>query len=148
MPCSAFFSTNSISPTLITDNSWDFDIVAGFNRLLFATPVFVRKGSFIYLTQSTGKIAIDKSGNATYSDMVLSNGGYYKLNDTSNWRIFLNTITSFGSYKTSFLITYTYSALGNYEIMLTFISSNVTFFYDISVTQCNNSYNSTNLMIL
>ena len=106
------------------------------NRLLLASPVLIKKGSFVYLTQISGKVAIDTSGNASYSEMVLNNGAYYKLNDLSNWRMLINAITTFNSYKNNFQLAYSYATLGFYEITLTFTSSNLTFSYFVEITQC------------
>ena len=50
--------------------SWTFEINIGNNTLLWPAPVTVNQGNYILLTQGTGKIAVDISGNATYSDLV------------------------------------------------------------------------------
>lgn len=97
----------------------------------------VSKGSLIYLTQITGKIAIDKISNSTYSYMVLISGNYFKLSETSNWRFYLNAVTSFSSYQRSLIITYTYSYIGLFDLSLTFLSSNTTYHYPAYITQCN-----------
>jgi len=50
--------------------NWDIEIILGYNNILLPQPVNVTKGNFLMLTQTTGKVAIDTTGNATYSDLV------------------------------------------------------------------------------
>ena len=136
-PCAVFFTTNTISPKFNFSYTWNFTIIAGYNKLLLDSPVLVNKGSFIYLNQVTGKIAVDKTGNAAYSEMYLNGAAYYRLNELSNWRLYINALTSFSSYKSNFTVIHSYAFIGAFDLSLTFTSSNQTFNFLAFVTQCN-----------
>jgi len=45
--------------------SYSYTIVVGYNNIILPQPVVVSKGYFIQLTQATGRVAIDITGNAT-----------------------------------------------------------------------------------
>lgn len=137
IPCSEYFTSNPFELPLITLFSWNYTILAGYNKFPF-TQVFVApKGSFLMLVQSTGRLGIDINSNSTYSDMLINNGAYYKLNEFSNWRFYLNAIVSFSSYISDLRINHIYSLVGSYEIAITFLSSMAVFRHTIKITQSN-----------
>jgi hypothetical protein len=96
----------------------------------------VSQGSFVYLNQITGSIALDISGSSTYSDMILKNGVYYNISSTSNYRFILAAISNFSSYKTNFSVAHSYNKAGLNLISIQFMSSNVNFTNFVSITQC------------
>ena len=96
----------------------------------------IEMGNFISIEQNTGKIAIDNSGTASYSDMALGSTIWNPLSSNSKWRLYLNALTNFSSYQTSFSISHTYNNIGLYNIALTFLSSNVTFYQTVNITDC------------
>lgn len=91
------------------------------------------------LTQNTNGsgIAIDKTGNASYSDMIWDTN-LVKLNNltSANWRFYLNIISNFSSYQSNFNLIHTYALTGLYDISIMFPSSNLSFKYSITVTDC------------
>ena len=89
--------------------SWNFQISLGYNSIILPQPVTVPKGSYLVLTQNTGRIAIDTSGNATYSDLVWNTTTQWtKLAEFYNWRFYLTTLNNFTSYQTTFNIKHAY----------------------------------------
>ncbi len=118
--------------------SWTFEIKIGNNTLLLPAPVTVNQGNYILLTQGTGKIAVDISGNATYSDLVWNTTTQWtKLAEFNNWRFYLTTINNFTSYTNTLNVLHSYANIGLYTLSLTFLSSNKTFQQIINVTDCN-----------
>ena len=118
--------------------SWNFQISLGYNSIILPQPVTVSVGSYLFLTQNTGKIAIDTSGNASYSDLVWNTTTQWtKLAEFSNWRFYLNAIVSFSSYISDLRINHKYSLVGSYEIAITFLSSMAVFRHTIEITQSN-----------
>ena len=118
--------------------SWTFEINIGNNTLLLPAPVTVNQGNYILLTQGTGKIAVDISGNATYSDLVWNTTKQWaKLAEFSNWRFYLTTINNFTSYTNTLNVLHTYANIGLYTLSLTFLSSNKTFQQIVNITDCN-----------
>jgi hypothetical protein len=118
--------------------SWTFEINIGNNTLLLPAPVTVNQGNYILLTQGTGKIAVDISGNATYSDLVWNTTKQWtKLAEFSNWRFYLTTINNFTSYTNTLNVLHTYTNIGLYTLSLTFLSSNKTFQQIVNITDCN-----------
>ncbi len=76
--------------------NWNFQIKIGNNTLLLPAPVKVNQGNYILLNQLTGRVAIDTTGNSSYSDLVWnSTTQWTKLAEFSNWRFFLTTINNF-----------------------------------------------------
>jgi hypothetical protein len=118
--------------------TFNITINQGFNKIILPEPILVPQGSLILLTQNDNSVtvAIDSNGNATYSDMVLGSTIWNPLSSTSNWRLYLNALTNFSSYQTSFSISHAYNFIGLYEIALTFLSSNVTFYQTVNITDC------------
>lgn len=117
--------------------SWSFQIYSGNNTLLLPQAVLVNKGNFIILTQISGQVAIDSTGNASYSDLVwISQTQWTKLNPNSNWRFYFTTINNFTSYRNTFNISHTYSNIGLYNLSFVFLSSNQIFSQIINVTDC------------
>ena len=118
--------------------SWTFEIKIGNNTLLLPAPVTVNQGNYILLTQGTGKIAVDISGNATYSDLVWNTTTQWtKLAEFSNWRFYLTTINNFTSYQNTLNVLHSYANIGLYTLSLTFLSSNKTFQQIVNITDCN-----------
>ncbi len=118
--------------------SWTFEIKIGNNTLLLPAPVTVNQGNYILLTQGTGKIAVDISGNATYSDLVWNTTTQWtKLAEFSNWRFYLTTINNFTSYTNTLNVLHSYANIGLYTLSLTFLSSNKTFQQIVNITDSN-----------
>ena len=118
--------------------SYSYTIVVGYNNIILPQPVVVSKGYFIQLTQSTGKVAIDITGNATYSDLVWNTTQQWtKLAEFSNLRFYLTPLYNFTSYQNTLNVLHTYANIGLYTLSLTFLSSNKTFQQIVNITDCN-----------
>ena len=117
--------------------SFNYTVNPGYNKILFSQPILVKKGSLILLTQSpnSSNIAIDKSGNASYSDMVWGTN-LNMLNSSSNWRFYLTTITNFTSYQSSLNIQHSYNYIGLYNLSILFTSSNQLYNMLVNITDC------------
>ena len=90
------------------------------------------------LTQNTGRVAVDTTGTALFSDLTWSDATkWIQLADFSNWRFYLTTLNNFSSYQTSFSILNTYTSIGLYNIILTFSSSGQTFQQTVDITDRN-----------
>jgi hypothetical protein len=117
--------------------SWNFQLSLGYNNIILPQPVTVYRGNFIVLTQNTAKIAIDTTGNASYSDLVWNTTTQWtKLAEFSNMRFYLTPLTNFSSYQTLFNIMHTYKNIGLYNLAITFASSNETFNQIVNITDC------------
>ena len=115
--------------------NWNFQISLGYNSLILPQPVTVTKGSYLVLTQNTGRIAIDTSGAASYSDLVWNTTTQWtKLAEFYNWRFYLTTLNNFTSYKTTFNIQHAYASPGLYSLSITFASSNQIFQQIVNIT--------------
>ena len=117
--------------------SWNFQISLGYNKIILPQPVYVLKGQFILLTQNTGRIAIDTTGNASYSDLVWNSiTQWTKLEEFSNCRFYLTTINNFTSYQNTLNIIHSYANIGLYNLTIIFPSSNISFQQTINITDC------------
>ena len=109
--------------------NWSFTLVAGYNYFLLEQPTLVNRGNFILLTQSTGLVAVDQSGNVSYSDYYWNtNTSLWTKISTSNWRVYLVPITNWTTYQFSFNLTHYYSSVGVYNFSITALSSNAIFY--------------------
>jgi hypothetical protein len=118
--------------------NWNFQIKIGNNTLLLPAPVKVNQGNYILLNQLTGRVAIDTTGNSSYSDLVWnSTTQWTKLAEFSNWRFFLTTINNFTSYQNTLNIIHSYANIGLYKLSLTFLSSNISYQQIVNITDCN-----------
>lgn len=88
------------------------------------------------MTQTTGKVAIDTNGNATYSDLAWYSPLWRKLNPNTNWRFYLTPLTNFSSYQAVINLVHTYKSIGIYNLLITFNSSNETYQQTVNVTDC------------
>jgi hypothetical protein len=116
--------------------SWSFTITTGLNYIYLPQPITINNGNFLMLTQITGKVAIDTTGNATYSDLAFKSSVWSKLSSIKNWRFYLTALNNFSSYQTYFSLTHTYKSIGIYNVTLTFSSSNETFMQSVNITDC------------
>ena len=114
-----------------------YNVNPGYNKILFSQPILVKKGSLIFLTQSpnSSNIAIDKSGNASYSDMVWGTN-LNMLNSSSNWRFYLTTITNLTRYQSNLNIKHSYNYIGLYNLSILFTSSNQLYNMLVNITDC------------
>jgi len=136
-PCSSYFLQYPFNTTMQTIFSWTFSITIGNNTILLPAPVTVDQGYYILLTQLTGKVAVDISGNATYSDLVWNTTTQWtKLAEFFNWRFYLTTINNFTSYQNTLNVLHSYSNIGLYTLSLTFLSSNKIFQQIVNITDC------------
>ena len=128
---------NPFETTLNVVYSFDYQIVSnGRITIDLPQPLTVERGQFIMLIQNTGKVAIDKNGNATYSDLTWNTPLWRKLNPNSNLRFYLNAITKFSSYQTALTLSHSYKSIGLYELSIFFTSSNQTYNQIVNVTDC------------
>jgi len=138
VPCSVYFTKYPFNIEFDVISTWNFQVTVGFNNLLLSQAVNVNKGNFLLLTQSTGKIALDTTGTALYSDLYWSSVTQWtNLSVSSNQRFYLTPLTNFSSYMTSFNIDHTYNSVGLYPVLITFSSSNQTFQQIVNITDCN-----------
>ena len=141
-PCAVYFTQNAFIVDFNTKNSWNFTLAIGYNKFYLPQSITVNKGSFLYLIQNTGRVAIDNTVNATYSDLTWNNITFWtKLNYNSNWRFYLTTINCLTSYQNSFSLSHVYSSIGSYNLSITFLSSNQTFLEIVNITDCMFHYN-------
>ena len=137
IPCASFYSQNPFQIALNTAYTFPFTITTGYNQLFLNQPVYVTKGSFLLLTQTVGKVAIDSTSiNTSYSDMAFINNAYYNLSLTSNWRFYLKSISNYSTYQSLLVLNHQYANPGLYNITFTFNSSNDVFQYLANITQC------------
>jgi hypothetical protein len=118
--------------------TWSFTITTGINFIYLPSPVTVYRGNFLIMTQNTGRVAIDITGNATYNDLAWQSSVWNRLSSNSNWRFYLTPLTNFTSYITTFNLMHAYKNIGLYNLTLTFASSNETFTQTVNVTDCKN----------
>ena len=118
--------------------SWNFQLSLGYNSIILPSPVTVYRGNFLIMTQNTGRVAIDITGNATYNDLAWRSSVWNRLSSNSNWRFYLTPLTNFTSYITTFNLMHAYKNIGLYNLTLTFASSNETFTQTVNVTDCKN----------
>jgi len=118
--------------------TWSFTITTGINFIYLPSTVTVYRGNFLIMTQNTGRVAIDITGNATYNDLAWRSSVWNRLSSNSNWRFYLTPLTNFTSYITTFNLMHAYKNIGLYNLTLTFASSNETFTQTVNVTDCKN----------
>jgi hypothetical protein len=117
--------------------TFDYTIALGYNNLILPQPVPVSKGYFIQLFQGTGQIAIDTTGNASYSDLVWNTTTQWtKLAEFYNWIFYFTPIYNFTSYQNVLNVLHSYQNIGLYTLSLTFLSSNTTFQQIVNITDC------------
>ena len=136
LPCATYLTSNPFDVPINVINSWTLQLISGYNKLYLPQSITVNKGSFLYLIQNTGRVAVDQSGSQ-YSDLIWNNITFWtKLNYNSNWRFYLTTINSFTSYQNSFILSHVYSSIGSYNMSITFLSSNQIYQQNVIVTKC------------
>lgn len=99
-------------------------------------PFKASKGNFIAFKQTTGRIAIDKSGNTISSDLNWQGAIWSKLNSSSNWRFYLNALNNFTMYQSVFSALIQYSNIGQYNVSIRLASSNQTYYQTVAITDC------------
>lgn len=136
IPCAAYFNQNPYSSIYSVIQSWDFQIKAGYNLIYLSEPFKASKGNFIAFKQTTGRIAIDKSGNTISSDLNWQGAIWSKLNSSSNWRFYLNALNNFTMYQSVFSALNQYSNIGQYNVSIRLASSNQTYYQTVAITDC------------
>ena len=136
-PCSSYYTQYPYNTTMQMIFSWTFSITTGNNTILLPAPVTVNQGNYIFLTQLTGKVAVDITGTANVSDLVWNTTTQWtKLAEFFNWRFYLTTINNFTSYQNTLNVLHSYSNIGLYTLSLTFLSSNKIFQQIVNITDC------------
>ena len=135
MSCASYFSLYPFNTQMTVLYSWNFNILVGYNVLTLTESVTVPCGSFVILNQLTGKIGIDTSGNASFSDMVYMYSSYYNLTRLSNWRLYLNAIVTLFNYKSTFNVIHKYLSIGTYNLNISFATGQNSIQYTVNITQ-------------
>ena len=91
-------------------------------------------GNLVGLTQYGASVAIDTIDSTGFSDFNIDNGVYSRLNNVLNWQFYLNAMTNFSSYQSNFTISHSYSNAGLYNMSITILSSGVTYYQTVYVT--------------
>lgn len=144
-----YFSNNRFDVPLSVKQEYNFEIELGYNKILLPYPINVNRGNFVLIKQNKGKIALDQTkNNSLYSDLVWNNfTKWTKLNRQENWRFYFKTINNFTSYKNRFSFFHPYSFTGSYNLSYTFLSSNITFYQSIVITDCKRCFTLKNFNI-
>ena len=95
----------------------------------------VNAGDFPVLIQTTGQVAVDTSGTASFSDMVWGST-LQKLYSRANWRFYLTTYSNFSCYNAVFNLTHKYTTNGVYNLTLTLPSLNIVYQEEVIITNC------------
>ena len=122
--------------------SWNFSVSSGYNKIYLNQSYSVSRGNLVKLTQLAANLAIDKSGNTNFSDFNIDNiniGVFSRLNNLINYRFYLNALSNFKSYQSNFAITRSYRNAGIYSMSITFLSSSLTYYQTINVTDSKNA---------
>lgn len=110
----------------------------GENEIYLSDPLLLERGQFIFLTQITGRIAIDTTTNNSYSDLFWNSATKWtKLALSSNWRFYLKPIITFKSYTSVLRISHRYNNIGIYNISFTFLNTGETIKDTINITDGN-----------
>ena len=140
MPCSAYFNQNPFSADMNIKYSWDFQINTGLNRFIFATQKEVTKGQFIVLNQITGKVALDNTGYAVYSDLAWDSIAWARLNSTINYRFYVNALNKYQKYWNKFTVSHTYSSSELFNLTVKGSNSVQVFQQIVSISECKFRY--------
>lgn len=132
----ALYLTNNPFSILSVKYNWVFQIATGYNKLYLQQEVNVEKGYLVLLWQATGKVALDQSGNASFSDLEWYSFRWSKLNENSNWRFYLNTLNEFSSYLLNLNLVHTYKSKGLYTLNVEILDSSLILKQTVNVTQC------------
>ncbi len=137
IPCAVYFSNYPSDLTLTVLYSWNFSVSSGYNKIYLNQSYPVSRGNLVGLTQMNATIAIDTSGNTSFSDFNIDNiatGIYSQLNNLINYQFYLNALINFTSYQSNFAITHSYKNASLYNMSITFLNSNLTYYQAINVT--------------
>ena len=141
IPCAVYFNNFPPSTTLNLISTFSYTISVGYNKFLLSQPMNIQRGYFILLQQVDGKLAVDTSGNATYSDMVLSIDGtsVSKMNTILNHRFYFNALNRFDNYYfANFNVAHSYLNVGYYLMKISI--RNYTFEKDFQITDSKYYY--------
>jgi hypothetical protein len=106
---------------------------AGYNFIPMDTIIKVRKNTLLCcVLWNGGNIAIDTSGVAPYSDLYYNDTGYTytKLNDVSNWRLYMRAVTT-SMQKTN--ISQVYNTPGVYNISIKYDGSYINCYQEVQI---------------
>lgn len=114
-----------------------YTLKSGLNTFTLTTPVTVSKGALVLLKQTTGKVSVDQSGTAIYSDMMLLTSILTKLSSGNNWRFFFNTIDDLTVNLATITFTQAYAAKGTYTMTLTSTKNSAIYQTSVIISECN-----------
>lgn len=139
MPCATLIQRLNKPISISQYLNWSFTITSGYNRILLDYPKAVRRGQMIYLTQNTANVAIDTTAVAPYSDIAWKSY-LEKINQFSNNRFYLDSITNYTSYYIPISLYYSYSDPGLYNLRFSYSNCNKTYQQNITITDCKFNY--------
>ena len=134
IPCAVYFSNYPADTTLNVLYSWNFTVSTGYNLIYLNQSFPVEMGNLVGLTQYGASVAIDTIDSTGFSDFNIDNGVYSRLNNVLNWQFYLNAMTNFSSYQSNLTISHSYSNAGLYNMSITILSSGVTYYQTVYVT--------------
>ena len=136
-PCAVYYTQNPFyNPTSKTLYSWNFTITTGLNVISLSTPVPVYMGNLVLINQITGKIAINTTGNAKYSDLVGQTTTWSQLNSFANYMLYFKSQFYSNFLTNTFTISHKYTGVGLYNLTISFSTSSQSFTQVVNITDC------------
>lgn len=119
--CSNYLSKNEVLPSYkIAYSAW-YSLTIGYNKIIFTTPLKVKKGSIISLLfGSFGRIGVESTGNSPYSDYLLSGSALIKLSYSENRRFLINALIDRKYYENIVPVKITLTGDGALNIIANF----------------------------
>lgn len=134
--CSSYLSQNCYLTNFTIIFSSDYQVSSGYNVIYLSQPIVLNKGNFIWLNQTSARIALDKTGNTLISDLYWQLPAWIRMSASSNWRFYFNALTNFSSYQNVINLLNRYNKTGLYNVSITLMSSNEKTYQTILVTDC------------
>lgn len=123
-------------PQFRTITTWNITL----NKTLLYPPLFVKKGSLVYLTlNTTGRVSLKSSSQKTiYTEFsVASNNRLSKLNNTRDVAFDIQLMIDAYYFRTSFKIVRFIEPVGVYNLTITNTGSGLSTSKTLKITNCN-----------
>lgn len=109
-----------------------FTVKVGYNKILLDQLVKIKRGAIVWIDLNA-TLALDTSGNATYTDYQISSNSLLPLNSTNIRRFYFNCLIDKPFYISSIRIDYQYSASNIYNVSAYLTSSSVSVYSLVSI---------------
>lgn len=140
--CSSYFSVNQQFTSPFKSNSLTISLISGYNKFLYAVPIFIKKGHVLVLSYtSLARVELGQNTNIHYSDYQIQPNSpqstLLPINPNAKIQFLINSLIDTGFYLSLISITKKYPFYLAYNFTAKISNSSVFLFSEFNLNLGN-----------